>query len=259
MSFSVGDLFGNNAMPGAGAGFGSGAGFKIMCEICRESKNESEFEKHPLCKHKQCKPCFKRYLKMCVAEITYYPIKCYKPDCKRKWNISYLQKFLTDAEKKKFNRFHDKVVNGMEYITCLTCKNDTRVKPEEGPIFNCRKCKKFICIKCRRHHNDKETCEEVMSAEEEKAARQMKHFAKSTSIVACPSCKFDIMRKEGCREMSHKCSGRDKPIHFCAYCATLLDPKAVRNELEQKNGLVIQHFPDGTNNPCIKWDGRSTF
>merc|ERR1712098_144072 len=146
---------------------------------------------------------------------------------------------MTPEEQQKFNRFHDRVVNGIEYLECPQCKVDTRVNPEEGPIFNCRKCKQFICFNCKRMHNDNMTCEELMNAQQARQEQQMKRFLKTYNVVACPRCKLDIMRKEGCRAMSHECAGFTDYIKFCGYCATLLE--SYRDPSELETGVL--HFP----------------
>jgi len=254
MSFTVNDLFGNSSQSGFGnSSFASPRSCgQSPCPVCFDRKSEKDFIKHQICSHKQCKSCFTRYLKISVPNIEAYPIKCHIPSCKRTWNLAFLDKFmsknLTKDERKKFNRFHDKAVNGMEYLDCGNCQTETRVNPEKGPIFNCRKCRQFICYKCRRSHDSNMTCEEIMTAEQGKAEKQMERFKKTVSVVACPRCKFDIMRKSGCREMSHECAGHAVRIHFCGYCATILNPKKVRYELKTE----IMHFPEGTMNPCIK-------
>jgi len=245
---TMNDLWGNQAS--ADIWGDCDFGDNKTCVVCLESVDKKDFVEHQLCKHSQCKDCFTRYLKMCVKEITRYPIKCYEAGCKKKWNIAFLQNFLTEEEKKKFNRFHDKVVNGMEYLSCPgDCKDvETRVDPRKGQIFNCHKCKIRICIKCHRSHDLSQTCEDVMTMEQRINEQRMNEVAKKENLVTCPRCKFDIQRVAACREMWHECAGYVEGIHFCCYCATLLKPGHVRFEL---NNPEKMHFPQGTNNPCI--------
>jgi hypothetical protein len=118
----------------------------------------------------------------------------------------------------------DKAVDGQEgFMWCLTKGCNFvfaySLEKEEGDDeiatdYECPKCMKVFCIKCKVDWHEDLTCEEYLEkfgkSEEDK---QFDELVASKKYKRCPHCNFMVSKTIGCNNMACKC-GKS----FCYKC-----------------------------------------
>lgn len=206
---------------------------KFTCTICHSIYKISDSITLP-CDHRYCKNCLKNYLenKINEAKVTKEDLSCPEGNCVA-IDTNYI-KSIVDAE--MFNKYEHfsmerwtpKLKSGEIFYSCngVNC-NFKIVLGKDIEEFECPKCRKICCPKCKEEVHKNLTCEE--HKKKKKDALEEEEFnqaLKSFGYIRCPWCGTGIEKISGCKYVtcsSSQCRGQK---YLCFDC---------------RNGLSLDH------------------
>ena len=178
---------------------------KQTCPICFDSiSNRSKKTTLTQCRHAFHFKCFERYLQTVMAEKK-FPLRCPMDGCLVELPEYDTMKNLSKTYRRKFHSFTLKsfVETHENEIFCCPSPNCDYFEFLAGSAcksFECRKCKKKYCLKCRKFlHDETVSCDQADQAV----------FAKLASrhgYRRCSSCHMYIEKHGGCNHMRCRCS-----------------------------------------------------
>ena len=186
---------------------------KSDCLICLDSMLIKWFKVTlTTCKHSFHSKCLQKYLKAMIDEKN-FPIKCpmdgcsleiQKPDILKNLNKIYREKFYS------FTLKHFAETHNSQIFCCPTPNCEYFVFLDEllgHRYFQCGKCNKRYCMRCRRDWHSGLTCEEAQEREE------FSGIALENGYGQCSACQMFIEKVGGCRHMTCRCRNE-----FCWVC-----------------------------------------
>ncbi|KAF8919566.1 hypothetical protein CPB85DRAFT_814099 [Mucidula mucida] len=184
----------------------------VECPICfDEVDSPCTFR----CGHKYCRSCLKEYL-LAAQDSRFFPLTCLgsEANCTELIPLAAAKEFLTTSEfdtlvtaaysahiAKRPNEFHP----------CPTpdCPQVYRAGPP-GNILQCPACLARICSTCHSEEHEGVECPDSDGQEQ-----AFKEWKSQHDVKACPGCKVDIERAEGCNHVTcTRCQ-----THICWVCS----------------------------------------
>ena len=95
------------------------------------------------------------------------------------------------------------------------CKYAFIYDPEnDSKEFNCPRCSKHYCLKCRVEWHTDLSCEEYEESKDPSDEdKSFKSYARGAKFKQCPKCKVWVEKSEGCDHMKCRCGSE-----FCYAC-----------------------------------------
>ena len=189
-------------------------GEKMNCGICQNTFRKNHLQELS-CKHCYCQVCLETYLssKLNSLEIQIEKVVCPEPKCKKSFEPSEIQRFLS---KENFQRLLDLRVKCLEgFLSCPNprkCENAFLVD-RNLELNCCSECRYQFCPKCL------EAAHKGTSCHNNRALRQDEHFLKDAK--KCPWCQALVDKINGCNHMH--CGMPFCRRQFCYLCLKKLD------------------------------------
>ncbi|KAF9036978.1 hypothetical protein BDZ89DRAFT_1130013 [Hymenopellis radicata] len=184
----------------------------VECPICfDEVASPCTFR----CGHKHCRSCLKEYL-LAAQDSRFFPLTCLgnEANCTELIPLAAAKEFLTASEldtlvTAAYSAYIAKRAN--EFHPCPTpdCPQVYRAGPP-GNILQCPACLARICSTCRSEEHEGVECPDGDGQEQ-----AFKEWKSQHDVKACPGCKVDIERAEGCNHVTcTRCQ-----THICWVCS----------------------------------------
>jgi IBR domain. len=155
-----------------------------------------------------------------------FPIRCpalnchneisqdFTKDCLGNEKNSHYQQKLEDFA---FKSFVEK--QGDKYSCCLTA-DCPFVFEYDGTFvnFQCPKCTKMYCLRCRVEWHDGLTCKQFQEQKDHQKDEYILNFIRGQKFKQCPQCKYWVERSQGCDAMTCRCGAQ-----FCYRCGRMGD------------------------------------
>ncbi|KAF9012958.1 hypothetical protein BDZ89DRAFT_963353 [Hymenopellis radicata] len=196
------------------AGMQKPAGRKaaVECPICFD---ELASPCTLLCGHKHCGSCLKEYL-LAARDSRFFPLTCLgnQANCTELIPLRAAKEFLTTSEldtlvTAAYSAYIAKRPNEFHPCPTADCPQVYRAGPA-GNILQCPACLARICSTCRGEEHEGGECPDGDGQEQ-----AFKEWKSQHDVQACPGCKVDIERAEGCNHVTcTRCQ-----THICWVCS----------------------------------------
>ncbi|KAF9024617.1 hypothetical protein BDZ89DRAFT_1135897 [Hymenopellis radicata] len=183
------------------AGMQKPAGRKaaVECPICFD---ELASPCTLLCGHKHCGSCLKEYL-LAARDSRFFPLTCLgnQANCTELIPLRAAKEFLTTSEldtlvTAAYSAYIAKRPNEFHPCPTADCPQVYRAGPA-GNILQCPACLARICSTCRGEEHEGGECPDGDGQEQ-----AFKEWKSQHDVQACPGCKVDIERAEGCNHVT---------------------------------------------------------
>ena len=172
-----------SSYPGVNAADGSV--YQDTCTVCFETRNHAEFYRLS-CNHSFCKPCLTYTINTAIQKKSRVPLKCYEPDCTRKFMNVDLRLMSNFAPIGQLNSMLDELRRGKYVLPqgadrqwmldntkpCPLCK--TIIEKNNGcQHMTCERCAYEFCWEClNRWHGHRQQCGPVVVVLSEEEPRE---------------------------------------------------------------------------------------
>ncbi|OMJ86000.1 hypothetical protein SteCoe_12568 [Stentor coeruleus] len=177
------------------------------------------------CNHKYCRNCLKIYLeyKINEAKVSKEDLAC--PECNLFIHISYLKEIVDSEIFIKYEFFSmEKWTPKLQYGEFFYCCNGVdcnykAILSKRAEEFECPRCRKKCCPKCKEEVHKSLTCEESIKKKKDALDEEIfNNSLKSSGYIRCPWCGNGIEKITGCNFvtcLSSQCRGQK---YLCFDC-----------------------------------------
>ncbi|KAH9305590.1 hypothetical protein KI387_009994 [Taxus chinensis] len=200
----------------------------VLCGICLEAKQNSEFFDREGCSHRFCNDCTAQHV-LAKLQEKLIPISCPEPNCSQTLMPDQCETFLpgetldmwhlvlVEADIPESQRFY------CPYKDCsaLLVKDVPEFGSSAGAVINqseCPNCRKLFCAQCVVPWHAGFECNEyqrLSPSEREQDDLKLLMLAKEKQWQRCPKCRTLVERDSGCSHMICRCS-----FQFCYKCGS---------------------------------------
>ncbi|TKY72924.1 E3 ubiquitin-protein ligase RNF144B [Spatholobus suberectus] len=187
------------------------------CEICCESRPVYDSFTPDGCGHFYCTKCTLKYI-VSKLQNNVLNLKCPELGCRGtlsphfckpilpSYVLVWWEKALCESGIPEEDKF---------YCPFKDCSALLLNEPRKGVAIrasNCPHCKRNICVQCRAPWHAEISCDKFQKLKD-KNDDLMLDLAKRRKWRRCPNCKHYVEKKQGCDDMTCRCSHR-----FCYNC-----------------------------------------
>ncbi|KAK0129220.1 hypothetical protein ONS95_001155 [Cadophora gregata] len=185
---------------------------------------ETEFHNRNLtsrCEHEpldMCKTCVATTIETQSQVKIFDDINCPVPDCGLQLNEEEVQEFATAEFYELYRRQarNRRLSRDPNFWECLNknCRYGDIYESTEGGKITCIECGQFYCLTHRIKWHENSTCENYdLSLDDFSKANEASESLIMNNTKACPKCKVQIEKIDGCEHMIYSCKHE-----FCYIC-----------------------------------------
>ncbi|XP_019416583.1 PREDICTED: probable E3 ubiquitin-protein ligase ARI10 [Lupinus angustifolius] len=189
----------------------------FICQICFESKPQSDALNIEGCNHFYCTNCTLKYI-VSKLQDNVLNLMCPEQGCIGVLNPQYCKTFLPNKVSVWWeNALSESVIpeNVKFYCPFNDCSALLINNGNKGKVIReskCSHCERNICVQCKAPWHAKLSCEKFQRMKN-KEDDLMEDLAKRRNWRRCPNCKRYVERNGGCNHMRCRCHHS-----FCYHC-----------------------------------------
>ncbi|XP_050216149.1 E3 ubiquitin-protein ligase RSL1-like [Mercurialis annua] len=195
---------------------------EFTCEICVETKFQTESFSIQGCTHAYCNDCTAKYIASKLEENV-STISCPVSGCSGFLELEYCHKILgSDVFDRWGSALCEALIVGSQKFYCpykdcsLMLIND-----EEGEVIReseCPNCRRLFCAVCKVPWHSGIDCDKFQTLHKDEREMEdimLLQLAENKQWRRCPACKIYVEKTQGCNYMKCRCGAS-----FCYRCGT---------------------------------------